>query len=108
MAAKDKVVIVFVFLYINISLKFVLVIFVLIANVRFLYIISNFEIFSTVNLSMASKMAAKFFLQFFLNKYIHFCYKAFSTSLRMYHASEQFIIKDGPGRTGNIHATKTK
>ena len=45
--------------------------FVLIVNVRFLYIISNFEIFSTVNSSMASKMAANFFLQFFLNKYIH-------------------------------------
>ena len=28
-------------------------------NVRFLYIICNFEIFSTVNSSMASKMAAK-------------------------------------------------
>ena len=28
-------------------------------NVRFLYIICNFEIFSTVNLSMTSKMAAK-------------------------------------------------
>ena len=28
-------------------------------NVRFLYIISNFEIFLTVNSSMASKMAAK-------------------------------------------------
>ena len=24
----------------------------------------------------------------------HFCYYAFSTSLRMYHASELFIIKD--------------
>ena len=35
-----------------------------------IYIICNFEIFSTVNSSMASKMAAKFFL----NKYIHFCY----------------------------------
>ena len=76
--------------------------------VRFLYIICNFEIFSTVNSSMASKMAAKFFMQFFLNKYIHFCYKVFSTSLRMYHANELFIIKDGPGRTGNIHSIKTK
>ena len=28
-------------------------------NVRFLYIISNFEIFSTVNSSIASKMAAE-------------------------------------------------
>ena len=28
-------------------------------NIRFLYIICNFEIFSTVNSSMASKMAAK-------------------------------------------------
>ena len=28
-------------------------------NVRFLYIICNFEIFSTVNLSMASNMAAE-------------------------------------------------
>ena len=28
-------------------------------NVHFLYIICNFEIFSTVNSSMASKMAAK-------------------------------------------------
>ena len=72
------------------------------------YIKCNFEIFSTVNSSMASKMAAKFFLQFFLNKYIHFCYEAFSTSLRMYHASELFIIKEGPGRAGNIHSTKTK
>ena len=45
-----------------------------IANVRFLYIINNFEIFSTVKSSIASKMAAKFSLQFFLNKYIHFGY----------------------------------
>ena len=51
---------------------------------------------------MASKMAAKlenpiywYFLLFFLNKSIHFCYLAFSTSLAMlYHASELFIIKD--------------
>ena len=64
-------------------------------NVRFLYIICNFEIFSTVNSSMASKMAAElenpfycYFLLFFLNKSIHFCYLAFSTSLaRMYNAS---------------------
>ena len=28
-------------------------------NVRFLYIICNFEIFSTINASMASKMAAE-------------------------------------------------
>ena len=77
-------------------------------NVRFIYIICNFEIFSTVNSSMASKLTAKFFLQFFLNKYIHFCYKAFSTSLRMYHASELFIIKEEPGCAGNIHSTKTQ
>ena len=63
-------------------------------NVGFLYIICNFENFSTVSSSMASKMAAKLEL-FFLNKSIHFCYKAFSTSLaRLYHASELFIIND--------------
>ena len=45
-----------------------------------IYIICNFEIFSTVNSSMASKMAAKFenpiywcCLLFFQNKSIHFC-----------------------------------
>ena len=44
-------------------------------------IICNFENFSAVSSSMASKMAAKFeypiywgFLLFFLNKSIHFCY----------------------------------
>ena len=70
--------------------------------------IGNFEIFSSVNSSMASKIAAKFFMKFFLNEYIHFCYFVFSTSLRMYHASELFIIKEGPGRAGNIHSTKTQ
>ena len=51
---------VFRFLYINISLRFVRVKFALVAmSVRFLYIICNFEIFSTVNSSMASKMAAE-------------------------------------------------
>ena len=50
---------VFRFLYINISLRFVGVKFALVAmNVHFLYIICNFEL-STVNLSMASKMAAE-------------------------------------------------
>ena len=49
----------FVFIH-NILLRFVRVKFALVAiNVRFLYIICNFEIFSTVNSSMASKMAAK-------------------------------------------------
>ena len=59
--------------------------FVLVAmNVRFLYIICNFEIYSTVNSSMASKMAAKLenpiywlFLLFFLNKSIHFAISRF-------------------------------
>ena len=41
--------IVFVFLYINISLRFVLKFAFVAMNVRFLYIICNFEIFSTVN-----------------------------------------------------------
>ena len=50
----------FYFLCINISLRFVRVKFALVAmNVHFLYIICNFEIFSTVSSSMASKMAAK-------------------------------------------------
>ena len=71
-------------------------------NVRFLYTICNFEIFSTVNSSMASKMAAElenpiywYFLLFFLNKSIHFCYLAFSTSLaRMYNASVHTFNKN--------------
>ena len=71
-------------------------------SVCFLYIIYNFEIFLTVDSSMASKMAAKMeniyllvvFCIFFLKKSSHFYYFAFSTSLRMYHASELFIIKD--------------
>ena len=77
--------------------------FVLIAmSVCFLYMIYNFEIFLTVDSSMASKMAAKngkfyllvIFCSFFLKKSSHFYYFAFLTSLRMYHASELFIIKD--------------
>ena len=52
---------------------------------------------------MASKMAFKmensiywwyFACFFFLKKSSHFYYFVFSTSLRMYHASELFIIKD--------------
>ena len=69
-------------------------------SVCFLYIIYNFEIFSTVDSSMASKMAAKwkflfigYILHFFLKKSSHVCYCAFLTSLRMYHASDLFIIK---------------
>ena len=60
MAAKEEWFYGFRFLYINISLSFVWVKFALVAmNVRFLYIICNFEIFSTVNSSMTSKMAAE-------------------------------------------------
>ena len=60
MAAKEEWFYGFRFLYINISLKFVLVIFALEAmNVRFLHLICKFEIFLTVNSSMASKMAAE-------------------------------------------------
>ena len=48
------------FSYINMSLRFLWVKCVLIAmSVCFLYIIYNFEIFLTVDSSMASKMAAK-------------------------------------------------
>ena len=51
---------------------------------------------------MASKMAAKMEIPFigdnlqgiFSKKISHFCYYAFWTSLRMYHANELFIIKD--------------
>ena len=91
------------FLYINISLRFLWVKFVLIAmSVCFLYIIYNFEVFLTVDSSMASKTAAKmensinwwYFAVFFSQKIITFYYFAFSTSLRMYHAIELFIIKD--------------
>ena len=51
--------------------------FILIAmNVCFLYIISNFEIFSTVNSSMASKMAAKNEKKFvFIGDILQFCLK---------------------------------
>ena len=60
MAAKEEWFYGFRFLYINISLRFVWVNFALVAmNDRFLYIICNFEIFWTVNSSMASKMVAK-------------------------------------------------
>ena len=61
MAAKEEIFYCFVlFSYINIPLRFLRVKFVLIAiNVCFLYIKCNFEIFLTVNSSMASKMSAK-------------------------------------------------
>ena len=60
MAAKEEWFYDFRSLYINISLRFIWVKFAIVAmDVRFLYIICNFEIFSTVNSSMASKMAAK-------------------------------------------------
>ena len=60
MAAKEEWFYGFRFSYINISLRFVWVKSALVAmNVRFLYIICNYEIFSTVNSSMASKMAAE-------------------------------------------------
>ena len=67
-----------------------------------LFLIYNFEILLTVDSSMASKITAKmensiywwYFAVFFLKKSSHFYYFAFSTSLRMYHASELFIIKD--------------
>ena len=60
MTAKEEWFYGFRFLYINISLRFVWVKFALVAmNIRFLYIICNFEIFSTVNSSMASKMVAE-------------------------------------------------
>ena len=60
MAAKEEWFYGFRFLYINISLRFVWVKFALVAmNVRFLYIMCYFEIFSTVNSNMASKMATE-------------------------------------------------
>ena len=66
------------------------------------FLIYDFEIFLTVDSHMAAKTAAKmensiywwYFAVFFLKKSSHFYYFAFSTSLRMYHASELFIIKD--------------
>ena len=59
MAAEEERFYCVFFSYINIS-EILRLIFVLIAmNGCFLYMICNFEIFSTVNSSMASKMAAK-------------------------------------------------
>ena len=60
--------------------------FVLIAmSICFLYIVYNFEMFSTVDSSMASKMAAKMeetlyllvIAVFFPKRSSHFCYYAF-------------------------------
>ena len=60
MAAKEERLYKGFFSYINISLRFLCVKFVLIAmSVCFLYIICNFEIFLTVDSSMASKITAK-------------------------------------------------
>ena len=57
MAAKEEWFYGFRFLYINISLRFVWVKFALVAmNVCFLYIIYNFEIFSTVTSKMATEL----------------------------------------------------
>ena len=86
--------------------------FVLIAmNVCVLYKICNFEIFSTVNSSMASKMAAKMkilfigdILQFFLKNHHFLLFVVFDIT---YDVSCQRTVNNR-GRTGYIHSTKTK
>ena len=59
MAAKDEIIYCVFFSYINIAEIFMSEICLIAMNACFLYLICNFEIFLTLNSSMAFKMAAK-------------------------------------------------
>ena len=81
-------------------------------NNGFLYIICNFEVFSTVNSSMASKMAAKM-----KNPIFWWYFAVLSKKSSLFAISCFFVITNdvscqwtvhNQGRTGYIHSTKTK